>query len=106
MTLIGDAAHPMRSHLGQGGCQALIDAVVLARLIEQADTLPAAFAEFAARRRREVARAVRTSAALGRVIHWRGPVRQVIHNLVAAAPGFLVVRHTATIAGRLTVQMP
>jgi 2-polyprenyl-6-methoxyphenol hydroxylase-like FAD-dependent oxidoreductase len=29
VTLIGDAAHPMRPHLGQGACQAIEDAVVL-----------------------------------------------------------------------------
>jgi 2-polyprenyl-6-methoxyphenol hydroxylase-like FAD-dependent oxidoreductase len=31
MTIIGDALHPMTPNLGQGGCTAIEDAVVLAR---------------------------------------------------------------------------
>lgn len=31
VTLVGDAAHPMTPNLGQGGCTAIEDAVVLAR---------------------------------------------------------------------------
>ena len=34
--LLGDAAHPMTPNLGQGGCQAIEDAVVLAHLIRAA----------------------------------------------------------------------
>jgi 2-polyprenyl-6-methoxyphenol hydroxylase-like FAD-dependent oxidoreductase len=33
VTLLGDAAHPMTPNLGQGGCQAIEDAVVLARAL-------------------------------------------------------------------------
>ena len=33
VVLVGDAAHPMRPHLGQGGCQAIEDAAVLADFI-------------------------------------------------------------------------
>jgi 2-polyprenyl-6-methoxyphenol hydroxylase-like FAD-dependent oxidoreductase len=32
--LLGDAAHPMTPNLGQGGCQAIEDAVVLASLLK------------------------------------------------------------------------
>lgn len=35
MTLLGDAAHPMTPHFGQGGCQALEDAAVLTRCLEK-----------------------------------------------------------------------
>lgn len=36
LTLAGDALHPMTPNLGQGGCTALEDAVVLARLLQDA----------------------------------------------------------------------
>ncbi|BDA48885.1 Monooxygenase 2 [Coccomyxa sp. Obi] len=36
ITLVGDAAHPMTPNLGQGGCVALEDAVVLARALRDA----------------------------------------------------------------------
>jgi 6-hydroxynicotinate 3-monooxygenase len=37
VTLMGDAAHPMTPHLGQGGGMAMEDAVMLARCIETVD---------------------------------------------------------------------
>jgi 2-polyprenyl-6-methoxyphenol hydroxylase-like FAD-dependent oxidoreductase len=35
VTLVGDALHPMTPNLGQGGCTALEDAVVLARTLRK-----------------------------------------------------------------------
>src|SRR5262249_48152410 len=34
VTLLGDAAHPMTPNLGQGACQAIEDAVILASLLQ------------------------------------------------------------------------
>ena len=39
VVVVGDAAHPMRPHLGQGGCQGLEDAAILARFVD-ADRRP------------------------------------------------------------------
>lgn len=41
VTVAGDAMHPMTPDLGQGGCSALEDAVVLARCLSQAHTTKA-----------------------------------------------------------------
>ncbi len=51
IVLVGDAAHPMRPHLGQGGCQGLEDAAILAGFVDQTDDLATAFARFAKFRR-------------------------------------------------------
>jgi 2-polyprenyl-6-methoxyphenol hydroxylase-like FAD-dependent oxidoreductase len=57
VTLLGDAAHPMLPHAGQGAAQALEDAVALGTVLREAAT-PAAIA--AALRRYEHVRAERT----------------------------------------------
>ena len=49
--LIGDAAHAGPPHMGQGGCMALEDALVLAEVLRAADTVEDALDAFVARRR-------------------------------------------------------
>ncbi|MBB6563843.1 2-polyprenyl-6-methoxyphenol hydroxylase-like FAD-dependent oxidoreductase [Acidovorax soli] len=50
VVLIGDAAHASTPFMGQGGALAVQDAVVLARLLAQEPSLPAALAAFGERR--------------------------------------------------------
>jgi 2-polyprenyl-6-methoxyphenol hydroxylase-like FAD-dependent oxidoreductase len=59
VTLLGDAAHPMRPSLGQGACQALEDAARLAEVVT--DGRPDPLRRYEAARRRRVARIVRYS---------------------------------------------
>jgi len=49
--LLGDAAHAVAPHSGQGASLALEDAVVLAAILERSETFAAAFARFEAARR-------------------------------------------------------
>lgn len=100
VAVIGDAAHPMRPHLGQGGCQALVDAATLARTIDGSDDLPAAFTRFESLRRREVRRVVRTSALVGRALHAPSRMRPVVHRLAALTPQSALVWSMARVAGR------
>ncbi len=69
--IIGDAAHPMRPHLGQGGCQGLEDAAILAALVGDGSDLPAVFARFAAIRQRRVRPIVRESRQVGQALNLR-----------------------------------
>lgn len=66
--LLGDAAHAMAPDLGQGGCQAMEDAWVLARALDETDgDIPAALAAYdAARAERtgEIVRRARERAAM------------------------------------------
>lgn len=72
VTLLGDAAHPMLPHAGQGAAQALEDAVTLGRALEQFADVPAALRHYERIRSRRTAAIVRLSrrnARLGSVEH-------------------------------------
>jgi 2-polyprenyl-6-methoxyphenol hydroxylase-like FAD-dependent oxidoreductase len=58
VTLLGDAAHPLLPHTGQGAAQALEDAVALGRVLRTGSDVPAAL------RRYEQVRAKRTTVLL------------------------------------------
>ena len=51
VALIGDAAHAMCHHQGQGANSAILDAGVLADILAEADSLPAALAQYQATRK-------------------------------------------------------
>jgi salicylate hydroxylase len=57
LTLLGDAAHPMLPHLGQGANQAIEDGMALATILAQVDeaTIPAALLAYERLRRERVA---------------------------------------------------
>ncbi len=63
VALIGDAAHAMTPDLGRGACEALVDAVELARCLDDAGTVTAGLREYEVRRRRATQRLVRAAAA-------------------------------------------
>jgi FAD-dependent urate hydroxylase len=64
--LIGDAAHASSPMMGQGGCMAVEDAVVLAELLETSPTVDAALDAFSPRRRPRVDWVQAQSDALAR----------------------------------------
>jgi 2-polyprenyl-6-methoxyphenol hydroxylase-like FAD-dependent oxidoreductase len=70
VTLLGDAAHPMTPNMGQGGCQAIEGAVVLARCLAQARTPTEALADYERRRLSRANTFVTRSFQLGRVAQW------------------------------------
>ena len=62
VTLLGDAAHPMTPNLGQGACQAIEDAVVLAASLAMSPSIDAALRGYEARRIPRTSLMVRLSA--------------------------------------------
>ena len=107
VVVVGDAAHPMRPHLGQGGCQALEDAAVLAAMVDLRPDLPAAFAAFESFRRRRVAGVVRESRTIGRLVNLRPPVLSAVASRASVLmPEALVTRHLATIAAGTAFRLP
>ena len=107
MVLVGDAAHAMRPHLGQGGCQGLEDAAILAAFAAGADDLASAFARFAAFRQPRVKPLVRESALFGRVVNLRPTVFSAAASRASVlVPEAVFTRHLAVIASRAAFAMP
>ena len=74
VTLLGDAAHPMTPNLGQGACQAIEDAVVLARCLGVGDGISRSLRLYEDRRIRRTAAVVRRSRLVGRVTQVQNPL--------------------------------
>jgi 2-polyprenyl-6-methoxyphenol hydroxylase-like FAD-dependent oxidoreductase len=107
VVVVGDAAHPMRPHLGQGGCQGLEDAAVLARFVDGDDNLAAAFARFAAFRRPRVRPLVRESKLIGQIVNIRPALLSgLASRATALAPEALMTRHLAAVAARSAFVLP
>src|SRR5262249_31631097 len=74
VTFVGDAIHPTTPNLGQGACQALEDAVVLADRVRHCGEPVSGLRGYERRRRAPTAMVVRQSWRLGRVLQWESPV--------------------------------
>ncbi|SEF36523.1 2-polyprenyl-6-methoxyphenol hydroxylase [Amycolatopsis pretoriensis] len=66
VAFLGDAAHAMPPFLGQGGCQALEDAVVLAHRVSTVDDIDEALAGYDAERRPRSQRIARAAVRTGK----------------------------------------
>ncbi|MDM0074840.1 FAD-dependent monooxygenase [Variovorax sp. J2P1-59] len=77
IALLGDASHPMAPHLAQGAAMAIEDAVALAECAGDGgpDSLPDAFARYAAARWRRNARVQAQAKRDGDIFHSRGTMR-------------------------------
>ncbi|WP_396934365.1 FAD-dependent oxidoreductase [Mycolicibacterium sp.] len=99
VVVAGDAAHPMRPHLGQGGCQGLEDAAVLAGLVGREKDVATAFERFESRRRRRVSAIVRESRMIGRIVNLRPAVLSAVAaRATVLVPEPVLTRHLAAIA--------
>ncbi|MEV5884813.1 FAD-dependent monooxygenase [Streptomyces sp. NPDC052020] len=94
IALLGDAAHAMTPHLGQGACQALEDAVTLASALATERTVGAALARYDTERRprsQYVARAARQAGRMGQQLSH--PVAVAVRNTaLRLAPSHATVR--------------
>ncbi|MFI0421452.1 FAD-dependent monooxygenase [Spongiactinospora sp. 9N601] len=76
VALLGDAAHAMTPNLGQGGCQAMEDAIVLAGLADR----PGGLAAYTAARRPRTTKIVARSRAIGRLTRVRNPLAVALRD--------------------------
>ena len=93
VVLLGDAVHATTPNLGQGGAQALEDALALADAIAAHGPGPRAFTAYRRVRRTKTASVVRSSWWTGKAGHIRNPlVRRVRNFVMRNAPDSVVMR--------------
>ena len=107
VVLVGDAAHPMRPHLGQGGCQAIEDAALLAEFMNLCADPATAFARFVEFRRPRVRAVVRESRTIGTLLNARPAVLAAgLTRATAVIPEAVLTRHLPTVAARSAFRTP
>lgn len=103
-TLLGDAAHPMTPHLGQGACQAIEDAAVLADSLggtkSGTGSIAVALRHYENRRISRTAMIVRRSRRIGRVLQLENPLLCGLRDaLTRALPSGVMLRQMDPVVG-------
>jgi 2-polyprenyl-6-methoxyphenol hydroxylase-like FAD-dependent oxidoreductase len=87
VTLLGDAAHSCTPNLGQGGCMALEDALVLAKCVNREPCLRTALRDYELLRYERTRRIQKRSRLIGRIGQWQNPLfvtgRHVVTSLLS-----------------------
>ncbi len=89
VTLLGDAAHAMTPNLGQGGCLAIEDALVLAACIAAEHDVVAALKMYESRR-------VKRTSNVARLAHVMGRAVQIENDMVAGTRNAIIQRVPAS----------
>lgn len=84
-TLLGDAAHPTSIYTSQGACMALEDAVILAEIVSNADSIEGAFETYQNVRYLRTARIQFISREFGKLYHARGVQKELRNQLLSSA---------------------
>jgi 2-polyprenyl-6-methoxyphenol hydroxylase-like FAD-dependent oxidoreductase len=100
VVVIGDAAHPMRPHLGQGGCQAIEDGVLLSMRLGPDSDAASVFSEFARDRARRTKSIVRQSAMIGRAIQGEGWTASTAKQIGARIPMGIMIGNLSQVGSR------
>jgi len=92
VALIGDAAHAMTPELGQGGCVAVEDAVVLASVLAAQPSIPLALQRFTSTRLPRTSAIALRSRRAGRMHQFPYPVQLLVGRTMGLVPGAVVAR--------------
>ncbi len=88
VTLLGDAAHPCTPNLGQGGCMALEDALVLAKSVNSETSLHEALRRYQLRRINRTKHIQQRSLLMGYIGQWQNPIfvtgRHIVTRMLPA----------------------
>ncbi|HEY1115163.1 MAG TPA: FAD-dependent monooxygenase [Chitinophagaceae bacterium] len=85
LVFIGDAAHATTPNMGQGACQAIEDAMVLANCLKDTPAVPDAFRLFEQRRLERTHYIVKQSWTLGRLAQWENSLATRLRNAALRA---------------------
>ncbi|MBM7621261.1 2-polyprenyl-6-methoxyphenol hydroxylase-like FAD-dependent oxidoreductase [Bacillus tianshenii] len=85
VTLLGDAAHPMLPNLGQGGAQAMEDAIVLADCLSNSKDMAEAIFKYERERIRRTTKMVHHSRKMARMMQLENRVAIGFRNLMLQA---------------------
>jgi 2-polyprenyl-6-methoxyphenol hydroxylase-like FAD-dependent oxidoreductase len=100
VVLLGDAAHATTPALGQGGCMAIEDAVVLAKSLSAGGDVPSALARYVERRRKRANGIVRQARRHGSFYHAANPVLGVVRDVfLRTAPIPIAMREVDKLMG-------
>jgi 2-polyprenyl-6-methoxyphenol hydroxylase-like FAD-dependent oxidoreductase len=100
VTLLGDAAHAMTPNIGQGACQAIEDAVVLANCLRENVNVFGGLTQYEARRVGRANRIASLSRMIGTVAQWENPVLCAARNtLFKRLPAGMRMRQLGEVAG-------
>ena len=98
VTLLGDAAHPMTPNLGQGACQAIEDAAVLAACLAIAREWQPAVRAYEKRRIPRTTAIVGMSRRLGEIGQWDNSILCGLRDLAfRAMPDSMSLRQVASV---------
>ena len=100
VALLGDAAHATTPALGQGGCMAIEDAVVLSRELSSNGDVPAALTRYAEARRDRANGIVRTARFQGYIYHGPNVVVGAVRTMmIGIAPVAIAMRVVDNLMG-------
>jgi 2-polyprenyl-6-methoxyphenol hydroxylase-like FAD-dependent oxidoreductase len=100
ITLLGDAAHPMTPNLGQGACQAIEDALVLACRLASGGTAEASLRQYESERRARTSFVVNASRRVGTLFQIESrPFCRVRNLALRLMPTAMTYRSLKQLAG-------
>jgi 2-polyprenyl-6-methoxyphenol hydroxylase-like FAD-dependent oxidoreductase len=101
VTLLGDAAHPMLPNLGQGGAQAMEDAIVLASCLGQfPEGIEKALLKYEQLRVSRTTQVVQGSRLMARMMQFESPAAMKMRNMMMRSiPDALKIRQLNWIVG-------
>jgi 2-polyprenyl-6-methoxyphenol hydroxylase-like FAD-dependent oxidoreductase len=100
MALLGDSAHAMTPNMGQGGCQAIEDAVVLGKCLRADKNIAGALLEYQKLRVPRANKIQKMSRLIGKVITNSNPIVATLRNgIMGITPPSAQMRNLGSVVG-------